>query len=42
MMKYTLAMGSSIHQIVSLIMAAEPLDVIIRQPITETMNKVVE
>jgi hypothetical protein len=27
---------------VSLIMAAKPLDVIIRQPTTETMNKMVE
>jgi hypothetical protein len=42
-MNYTLAMGSSVHQeTVSLIMAAKPLDVIIRQPKTETMNKMVE
>jgi hypothetical protein len=42
MMNYTLAMGSSVHQMVSLIMAAKPLNVIIGQPTTETMNKMVE
>jgi hypothetical protein len=41
-MNYTLAMGSSVHQMVSLIIAAKPLDVIIGQPTTETMNKMVE
>jgi hypothetical protein len=41
-MNYTLAMGSSIHQMVRLIMAAKPLDLIIGQPTTETMNKMVE
>jgi hypothetical protein len=41
-MKYTLATGSSIHQVVSIIMVAKPLNVIIGQPTTETMNKMVE
>ena len=42
LMKCTSVMGSSVHQMVSLIMAAKPLNVIIRQSTTETMNKVVE
>jgi len=41
-MNYTLTNGSSIHQTVSLIMTAKLLDVIIGQPTTETMNKMVE
>ncbi len=41
-MNYTLAMGSSVHQTVSLIMVAKPLGVIIGQPTTETMKKMVE
>ncbi len=41
-MNYTSAMGSSVHQMVSLIMAAKPLDVIVGQPTAETMNKMVE
>ncbi len=41
-MNYTSTTGSSVHQTVSLIMAAKPLDVIVRQPTTETMNKMVE
>jgi len=41
-MKYTSVMGSPVHQMASFIMAAKPLDVIIRQSTTETMNKVVE
>jgi hypothetical protein len=41
-MNYTLALGSSVHQMVSLIMTAKLLDVIIGQPTTETMNKMVE
>jgi len=41
-MNYTSATGSSIHQPVSLIMAAKPLNVIVGQPTTETMNKMVE
>jgi hypothetical protein len=41
-MNCTLAMGSSVHQTVSLIMVAKPLNVIIGQPTTETMNKMVE
>jgi hypothetical protein len=41
-MNYTSATGSSVHQTVSLIMAAKPLDIIVGQPTTETMNKMVE
>ncbi len=41
-MNYTSATGSSIHQTVSIIMVAKLLDVIIGQPTTETMNKMVE
>jgi hypothetical protein len=41
-MNYTLATGSSVHQMVSLIMVTKPLDVIVRQPTTETMNKMVK
>jgi hypothetical protein len=41
-MNYTLATGSSVHQTVSLIMAAKPLDIIVGQPATDTMNKMVE
>jgi hypothetical protein len=41
-MNYTSATGSSVHQTVSLIMMAKPLDIIVGQPTTETMNKMVE
>jgi hypothetical protein len=41
-MNYTSATGSSVHQMVSLIMAAKPLDVIVGQPTTESLNKMVE
>ena len=41
-MDYTSVTGSSVHQTVSLIMAAKPLDVIVGQPTMETMNKMVE
>ena len=41
-MNYTSATGSSVDQTVSLIMVATPLDVIIGQPTTESMNKMVE
>jgi hypothetical protein len=41
-MNYTSAMGSSVHQTVSLIMVAKPLNIIVGQPTTETMNKMVE
>jgi hypothetical protein len=41
-MNYTSASGSSVHQTVSLIMAAKPLDIIVGQPTTDTMNKMVE
>ena len=41
-MNYTLAMGTSIHQRMSLIKAAKPLDVIVEQPTTATMDTMVE
>ena len=41
-MNYTSATGSSVHQTVSLIMAAKLLDIIVGQRTTETMNKIVE
>jgi hypothetical protein len=41
-MNYTLVAGSSIHQRVSLIMSAKPLDVIVGQPTTKSMNKMTE
>jgi hypothetical protein len=41
-MNYILAMGSFVHKTVSLIMAAKSLDIIVGQPTTETMNKMVE
>jgi hypothetical protein len=42
MMNYTSATSSSVHQMVSLIMVAKPLDFIIGQLTTKTMNKMVE
>jgi hypothetical protein len=41
-MNYTLAASSSVHQTVSFIMSAKPLDVIIGQPTTKSMNKMME
>ena len=41
-MNYTSVAGSSVHQTVSLIMSAKPLDVIVGQPTTESMNKMTE
>jgi hypothetical protein len=41
-MNYTLAAGLSVHQMVSLIMSAKPLDVIVGQPTTKSMNKMTE
>jgi hypothetical protein len=41
-MNYTSAAGSFTHQMVSLIMSAKPLDVIVGQPTTESMNKMME
>ncbi len=38
-MNYSSATGLSIHQTVSLIVAAKPMDVIVGQPSTETMGK---
>jgi hypothetical protein len=39
---YTSATGSSVHQTVHLIMVAKPLDIIVGQPTTDTMYKMVE
>ena len=41
-MNYSSAVGLSVHQTVSLIMATKPLNVIVGQPTTDTMNKMVE
>jgi hypothetical protein len=41
-MNYSLAVGLSVHQTVSLIMATKPLNVIVGQPTTDTMKKMVE
>ena len=41
-MNYTSATGSSVHQTVSLIMAAKPLNAIVGQPTMKTMSKMVE
>jgi hypothetical protein len=41
-MNYTSVTGSSVHQTVSLIMVAKPLDIIVGQPTTDTMNKMIE
>jgi hypothetical protein len=37
-MNYSLALGSSLHQTVSLLMSTKLLDVIVGQPATKTMN----
>ena len=41
-MNYSSAGGSSVHATVNLIMAAKPLDVIVGQPTTATMDKMTE
>jgi hypothetical protein len=41
-MNYTLAAGLSVHQKMSLIMSPKPLDVIVGQPTTESMNKMMK
>jgi hypothetical protein len=41
-MNYTLAAGLSVHQTVSLIMSAEPLEIIVGQLTSESMNKMTE
>jgi hypothetical protein len=41
-MNYTLAVGLFVHQTVSLIKSAKPLNVIIGQPTTKSMNKMTE
>ena len=41
-MNYSSASGSSIHATVSLIMVAKPLDVIVGQPTTVSMDKMME
>ena len=41
-MNYSSALGSSVHQTVSLLMSTKPLDVIVGQPTTKTMNRMTE
>ena len=41
-MNYSSATGSSVHQTVSLLMSTKPLDVIVGQPTTKTMNRMTE
>jgi hypothetical protein len=41
-MNFSSASGSSAHQTVSLLMSAKPLDVIVGQPTTKTMNQMTE
>ena len=41
-MNFSLAMGLSVHQTMSLIMVAKLLDVIVGQPTMDTMNKMVK
>jgi hypothetical protein len=41
-MNYSSATGSSVHQTVALIMSAKPLDVIVGQPTTKSMDKMTE
>ncbi len=41
-MNYTLVADTSVHQTVSLIMSAKPLDVILGQPTTKSMMKMTE
>jgi hypothetical protein len=41
-MNYSSASGSSVHAMVNLIMAAKPLDVIVGQPTTASMDKMTE
>ncbi len=41
-MNYSSATGSSIHQTVSLIMSAKPLNVIVGQPTTKSMDRMTE
>jgi hypothetical protein len=41
-MNFSSAMGLSIHQMVALIMSAKPLDVIVGQPTTDSMDRMPE
>jgi hypothetical protein len=41
-MNFSLATGSSVHQTVALIMLAKPLDVIVGQPTTDSMDRMIE
>jgi hypothetical protein len=41
-MNYSSASGSSVHAMVNLIMATKPLDVIVGQPTTASMDKMTE
>ena len=41
-MNFSSALGPSVHQMVSLLMSTKPLDVIVGQPTTKTMNRMTE
>jgi hypothetical protein len=41
-MNYSSATGSSVHQTVALIMSAKPLDIIVVQPTTKSMDRMME
>ena len=41
-MNYSLASGSSVHQMVSLLMLTKLLDIVVGQPTTKTMNRMTE
>jgi hypothetical protein len=41
-MNYSSATGSSVHQTVALIMSAKPLDLIVGQPTTKFINRMME
>jgi hypothetical protein len=41
-MNYSSATGSSVHQMITLIMSAKPLDVIVSQPTTKSMDRMTE
>ena len=41
-MNYSSASGASVHQTVSLLMSTKPLDIIVGQPTTTTMNRMMD
>ncbi len=41
-MNYSSATGSSVHQMIALIILAKPLDVIVGQPTTKSMDRMTE